>query len=140
MSDHPCEPRWQKLIDRAFVGDLAPEKWKELSAHLGTCERCRAYHDRLRLIDEALTKSPLSNPMRDRIADQVLGAVSGAKRPRLSLSVILSYATAATAVVVVAVLLPFVVREDEFTARGGESEWLGRPPGIALFCITPPSE
>src|SRR5687767_12194066 len=141
MSDHPCEPQFEKMIDRAFVGDLAPDRWKELSAHLNQCSACRAYHDRLGLIDEAMGKSPLSASMRDRIAEQVIAAASGGRpRPRFSLSAILSYASAAAAVVVLAVLLPFVAHEDEFTPRGSEMKWLGRPPGVGLFCITPPQD
>src|SRR5262245_27867842 len=116
MSDHPCEPRYEKMIDRAFVGDLSPERWRELSAHLKTCAGCRAYHDRLGLIDEAMAPGPLTRGMRDRIAGQV---IDGARaRPRFSLGAFISYATAATAVVALVVMLPFVVPENEFNARG----------------------
>jgi anti-sigma factor RsiW len=69
------------MIDRAFVGDLPPERWKDLSAHLEQCSACRAYHDRLGLIDEAMGRSPLTAAMRDRIAEQVMAAASGG-RPR----------------------------------------------------------
>jgi hypothetical protein len=141
MSDHPCEPQYEKMIERAFVGELGAERWRELSAHLAQCSACRAYHDRLGLIDEAMGKSPLSASMRDRIAEQVIAAASGGRpRPRFSLSAFLTYATAATAVVVLAVMLPFVAKEDEFIPRGIEMKWQGRPPGLGLFCITPPQE
>jgi hypothetical protein len=140
MSDHPCEPRYEKMIERAFVGELASDRWRELAAHLATCPACRAYHDRLGLIDEAMGTSPLSTSMRDRIAAQVMEAASGGRpRTRHSLSAILSYASAAAAVVVLAVMLPFVAG-DEFNARGRDLKWAGRPPGIGLFCITPPED
>jgi hypothetical protein len=142
MSEHPCEERYQKLIDRAFVGDLSPDRWRDLSTHLETCDACRAYHDKLGLIDEAMGRSPLTSSMRDRIAEQVIAAASGGtpRTARPSVLSWLSYASAVAAVVVLAVMLPFVAKDDEFRARGTKSEWSGRSPGIGLFCITPPSE
>ncbi len=138
MSDHPCEPRYQKMIDKAFVGELTDERWRELFAHLAECDGCRAYHDRLGLIDEAMAAGPLPGSMRARIAQRVITAGAPPPRARLSFGTIVSYASAA-AVVVLAVMLPFAVRDGEFTARGGESKWGGRPPGLSLFCITPPA-
>lgn len=138
MSEGPCEPRYEKMIERAFVGDLPSDRWRELSAHLARCTDCRAYHDRLGVIDEAMSAGGALPPVvRDRILEQVIPEAPGR---RLRLSTLLTYASAAAAVVVAAVILPFASVEpnDPFQPRGDGPTFAVRPPGVRLFCISPP--
>ncbi len=38
---------YRRRIAAAAIGALAPEEESSLRLHLGECERCRAYYDRL---------------------------------------------------------------------------------------------
>lgn len=137
MSDRPCDPRYEKMIERAFVGDIAGEDWRVLSAHLASCHACRAYHDRLGVIDEAMSGGASIPPVvRDRILEQVVPQKALGRRTRFFR--LLTYASAAAVVVIAALMLPFV-SVDRFVPRGGRITFAGRPPGLRLFCVSPPA-
>lgn len=130
MSD-PCESRFSRLADRAFVRGLSARQRRQLRGHLGACDACRARWDRLAAIDRQLGGPTLSNDMVDDVGDAVVDAITPPTRRRI----VWGFAGGLVAATAVAVL---VLRPNapapEFTPRGGAPS-LGRTPGVRVFCV-----
>jgi len=137
-----------ELIDELILDELEPSDWQRLRTHLPGCASCRARYDRVSLAERMLHGGPRaldtpSSTLLRRLEGAVvdLAAVRSPPAWQRALSWLAPthrWATAAAAVAVVAVLIPFLLRapapsSGDFQVRGGASH--ERAAGLRAFCI-----
>ncbi len=125
----------RKSIDRFFVQGGSTRLWRRIHEHLGTCEPCRDYYDRVALASRALGGKALPRDSREAIAAEVIsrtratGRLAWLARPW-------AYLPAAATAAAVLVLSLTVLRPGRgpvgFAARGTTG---GPAEGFRVFCL-----
>jgi hypothetical protein len=142
---------YRQMIDGLVTGELTPEAWQKLRAHLRDCEGCRGRYDRVALAERMLHGGPASlgqpSPAAfERIGAAVVAEAAAAGRPSAWQRLLqwlaaprhwAPLATGATAAVLL-LALPWLLAPrpvEEFRARGGGAAAGERPAGLRAFCL-----
>ncbi len=131
-------PETASAIDRLFVRGLGEAEFRDLRAHLASCEECRERYDRLSRVKLALSKEP--GLPSDQLTLLGAGLIDGGSRPArrrspLALGAAI-VAGAAAAGVAAAVLLAVRPDHGQFQARGAAGH---AAEGVRAYCIQPGS-
>jgi hypothetical protein len=127
-----CDGKATALVDRLFLDTLSRRGWRKLRAHLGGCESCRAYYDRVVLLQRAMSPNHdlIGGVRLQRMADDLDELIGVTPAPRRWWA----WATGAAAA---AAMLFFVGAtrgsNGTFVARGGGAPV--RAEGLRAFCL-----
>jgi hypothetical protein len=126
-----CE-RCNGLVDKLFVSGLGRWRWRRMRAHVATCERCRAYYDRVARVWQAMGPGATPPMMEEWLAEELLERVDPARARGRTLRWVTAVAAlgAAAALVIALRLGP---RDEEWGTRGGHEPVRAR--GVHAYCI-----